>query len=139
MNKHHVQARIPELNNNQDRKELLVYIEQNNLYGSALCRPLPHSEFSWVEDDALEKFATNPQDILNLDDEGDYGYLFEVDLEYPKELHAITGDFPLAPESGRIEDDMFSPFMKSFYHDLCAARACDRKYHPTQVIIDAVR
>ena len=129
VNKHHVTARIPELNNNQDGNEWLVYIDQNNLYGSALCRPLPHSEFSWVADDELQRFASNPHDILNIDDDADYGYLFEVDLEYPKELHAVTGDFPLAPESGLIESDMFSPFMTAFYHDLCAARGVRHTYN----------
>ena len=129
VNKHHVQARIPELNNNQDGNEWLVYIDQNNLYGSALCRPLPHSEFSWVADDELKRFADNPQDIVNIDDEADYGYLFEVDLEYPKELHMETSDFPLAPASDYIVSDMFSPFMKSYYHDLCTARSSGSRLH----------
>ena len=129
VNKHHVTARIPELNNNQDGNEWLVYIDQNNLYGSSLCKPLPHSEFSWVADDELQRFTSNPQEILNIDDDVDYGYLFEVDLEYPKELHAATADFPLAPESGLIESDMFSPFMTAFYHDLCAARGVGSTYN----------
>ena len=135
VNKHYVQARIPELNNNQDGNEWLVYIDQNNLYGSALCRPLPHSEFSWVADDELQRFTSNPHDILNMDDNADYGYLFEVDLEYPRELHTETGDFPLAPESGLIESDMFSPFMTSFYHDLCAARGVSNTYHAVSKLL----
>ncbi|MEL7521335.1 MAG: DNA polymerase, partial [Cyanobacteria bacterium J06553_1] len=68
VNKHHVQAHIPELNNNQDGNIHLTYIDQNNLYGSSLCRPLPHSEFSWVDDEGLKQFS-NPQQILDLNDE----------------------------------------------------------------------
>ena len=42
--------------------------------------------------------AKNSDEILKLDNEGNYGYLFEVDLEYLTELHATTDDFPLAPD-----------------------------------------
>ncbi|MEL7306873.1 MAG: hypothetical protein AAGK05_02755, partial [Pseudomonadota bacterium] len=127
VNKHHVQAHIPELNNNQDGNIHLTYIDQNNLYGSSLCRPLPHSEFSWVDDEGLKQFS-NPQQILDLNDEGDYGYLFEVDLTYSRLLHEQTADFPLAPSHDYIEEDMFSPFMKSYYSDLCHARGVPNKY-----------
>ena len=127
VNKHQVQAHIPELNNDQDGNIHLAYIDQNNLYGSSLCRPLPHSEFTWLAQDELEHLS-NPSEILKLDNEADYGYLFEVDLDYPSELHAATADFPLAPESAYIETDMFSDFMKQLYENICAARGCDTKY-----------
>ena len=127
VNKHHVQAHIPELNNNQDGNVHLTYIDENNLYGSSLCRPLPHSEFSWVDAEGLKQFS-DPQQILNLEDEGDYGYLFEVDLVYPRELHETTAAFPLAPEHDYIEEDMFSPFMKSYYSSLCHARGVKDRY-----------
>ena len=84
----------------------LAYFDENNLYGSSLCRrPLPHSEFSYLDKDELQRFS-DPHQILNLDDEGDYGYLFEVDLVYPRELHETTADFPLAPHHDYIEEDL---------------------------------
>ena len=135
VNKHRVQAHIPELNNNQDGNIHLAYVDENNLYGSSLCLPLSHSEFSWVAEEDLKRFAENPEEIQNLDDEADYGYLFEIDLEYPRELHETTADFPLAPQSGYIEEDMFSPFMKSFYGDLCTARGCSNKFRPCRKLL----
>ena len=58
-----------------------------------------------------------------MDDEGNYGYLFEVDLEYARELHAATRDFPLGPESDFDAEDIniFIPFLKSYYASLCDA------------------
>ena len=38
----------------------------------------------FLDKDELQRFSDPPK-ILNLDDEGDYGYLFEVDLVYPRE------------------------------------------------------
>ena len=134
VNKHQVEARIPELNNNQDGNIHLTYIDQNNLYGSSLCRPLPHSEFTWVGQSELERLS-NPSEILKLEDEADYGYLFEVDLEYPSELHATTADFPLAPEGAYIEEDMFSPYMSSFYKSMCENRGCNNKYKPYRKLL----
>ncbi|GFX64414.1 uncharacterized protein TNCV_4043061 [Trichonephila clavipes] len=39
------------------------------------------------------------QDILNLSGESDVGFILEVDLEYPSNLHDKHSDFPLAPEN----------------------------------------
>jgi len=135
VNKHQVEARIPELGNNQDGNVHLAYIDQNNLYGSSLCRPLPHSEFSWLDEDEL-KYFSDSQNILKLEDEGEWGYLFEVDLIYPQELHDHTSDFPLAPEAGFIERDMFSPFMNSYYTALCQNRGnTSCKYVPYRKLL----
>ena len=61
----------------------LGYAADNNLYGFAMCQPLPHSEFSWVEE--LSIFTRDF--ILILDEEGDYGYAFDADLGYATHLH----------------------------------------------------
>ena len=34
------------------------------------------------------------------------GYLLEVDLEYPEELHKLHNEYPLAPEKLIVPDDM---------------------------------
>ena len=110
----------------------LKYYDQNNLYGSALSKPLPHSEFSWVDETQLEYFS-NPSNILALADEGDWGYFFEVDLIYPDSIKNKTMDFPLAPESGEVTLEMFSPFMKEFHKNL---EACGQpKYKPCRKLL----
>ena len=67
----------------------LQYLDANNLYCWAMSQPLPTGEFKWIkcdEDpkDLVEKFAA----------EKDYGYLLEVDVSYPKELHDLHNDLP---------------------------------------------
>ena len=66
----------------------LIYDDANNLYGFAMCKKLPVSDFKWVDD--LSIFTEDF--IKNYDEEGDIGYLFVVDVEYPKSLHMLHRD-----------------------------------------------
>lgn len=43
------------------------------------------------------------------------GYFFEVDLEYPKELHDLHKDYPMAPELEAVKANQLSEFMKRNY------------------------
>ncbi|KYN09377.1 hypothetical protein ALC57_18509 [Trachymyrmex cornetzi] len=55
----------------------LMYYDVNNLYGWAMCQPLPYAEFRWVEDGAnFDASAIAPDSPT--------GYILEVDLVYPQ-------------------------------------------------------
>ena len=70
--------------------KFIIYLDANNLYGWAMSLPLPTHGFKWMGDDEFEGWRNMP--------EGE-GCILEVDLEYPKELHDLHNDFPLAPEN----------------------------------------
>ncbi|XP_045501419.1 uncharacterized protein LOC123698711 [Colias croceus] len=67
----------------------LTYFDANNLYGWAMFQSLPVGGFEWIDSNT----------DYNVPDNSDFGYVLEVDLEYPDELHNLHSDFPLCPEN----------------------------------------
>ena len=55
------------------------------------CYKLPYGEPKFDND--ISKYTINH--ILNLDPQGDYGYIFNVDLHYPRKLHDRDDEFPI--------------------------------------------
>ena len=49
---------------------------------------------------------------VNLTSENNpHGYILEVDLEYPDQLHELHNDYPLAPEELEISNDILSKLL----------------------------
>ena len=68
----------------------LQYLDANNLYGWAMSQPLPTGEFRWINCDVWDA-----EKLVNmLSKEKKYGYLLEVDVKYPRELHNLHNDIP---------------------------------------------
>ena len=88
------------MKNYDENKEssILIYDDANNLYGWSMCKKLPVDGFKWVDD--LSIFTEDF--INNYDEESDIGYLFVVDVEYPKNLHTLHSDLPFLPERMKI-------------------------------------
>ena len=48
--------------------------------------------------------------LMNIKSNSSTGYILEVDLEYPKELHDIHNDYLLAPEKINILKEQLSKY-----------------------------
>ena len=51
-------------------------------------------------------------DVDSISQKSPIGYFFEVDLDYPDELHELLNDYPLAPEKRAVSSDMLSKYCK---------------------------
>ena len=49
-------------------------------------------------------------ELLHHPDSSSVGYFYEVDLEYPSEIHDQQQDYPLAPEKTLVKDDWLSDY-----------------------------
>ena len=62
-----------------------MYIDANNLYGWAMSKKLHVDGFKWIDD--LTMFTEDF--IKSYDEESDIGYMFVVDVEYPKNPNVL--------------------------------------------------
>ena len=87
----------------------ILYVDANNLYGWAMLQYLPTGGFEWVDVTERENWG---EFILQQEDESPVGYMLEVDLEYPDELHDSHDNFPCAPERMFIKKEYLSDTQK---------------------------
>ena len=87
-----------DLYNPEEESSYLQYLDANNLYGWAMSQDLPTDNFKWGKN--VEKFTAKK--IANLVKRNGKGYLLEVDVEYPTELHDKHNDLPFLPEKMKI-------------------------------------
>ena len=88
-------------NHNKNKESsYLEYLDANNLYGWAMSEKLPVGNFKWIEKDYISKF--DEKFIKSYDENSDKGYILEVDVEYPENLHKLHSDLTFLPESMKI-------------------------------------
>ena len=80
----------------------ITYLDENNLYGWSMSEYLPYGEFEWLKN--VDKL-----DVMSIDKKSDVGYILEVDLKYPNELHELHN----APEKLTVANDILSNYCKS--------------------------
>ncbi|CAB4039210.1 Gastrula zinc finger, partial [Paramuricea clavata] len=95
---------VPDYDPKQENS-YVMYFDANNLYGWAMSQPLPTGEFDWLTDQEIAEL-----DITDVADDNEQGYVLEVDLHYPSELHDLHNDYPLAPERMKVSSEMLSPY-----------------------------
>lgn len=89
------------------RKTYLMYLDANNLYGWAMCKPLPVDGFKFAK-------VMTVEELMAIDVDGKTGYFIECDLEYPTSLHLSHSLLPLAPENVKVRNDELSDYQKLF-------------------------
>ncbi|CAG9794210.1 unnamed protein product [Diatraea saccharalis] len=95
--KRHVVANNKYLQNYDKSKQdvYIMFYDANNLYGHAMCLYLPYGGFKWQ--------PIHPNFDYKVPEDSDIGYILEVDLSYPKELHDLHSDFPLCPKKKTVD------------------------------------
>ena len=83
----------------------ITYLDANNLYGWAMSQYSPHRGFKRLNQKQISNFCLN-----SISENISIGYILEVDLEYPSELHKLHNDYPLAPEQLEISQNMLSKY-----------------------------
>ena len=83
--------------NNNEESSYIQYLDANNLYGWAMSKKLPVNGFKWTDNNII-----NEDFIKSFDENNDKGYIFEIDVKYPKRLHELNSDLPFLSEQMEI-------------------------------------
>ena len=59
------------------------------------------------------------------------GHIYEVDLEYPEELHDLHNDYPCAAEKIKVSDDMLSAYCREIKNKFKISSGNVNKLIPT--------
>jgi hypothetical protein len=79
----------------------------------AMCMRLPIGYFRFLTEEEIPNF-----DLISVHGNADKGYMLEVDLEYSEVLHDLHSDYPLAPETKSVPDNILSPFSRKLWSKL---------------------
>ena len=104
----------------------IMYLDANNLYGWAMSQYLPTGNFKWMTDKEISK--TN---LGKYKADSKEGLILEVDLEYPKELHDLHNDYPIASEKVKVSNDMLSAYCKKIAKKYNISTGLVKKLIPT--------
>jgi len=108
VSKRYAKANNPQVPDYDPRKPKnhIMYYDANNLYGWAMCKPLPIRGFKWKREMPTE------EEILRKKEKAKIGWILEVDLEYPEELHEEHTGYALAPEKICVKKEWLSEYQK---------------------------
>ena len=79
------------------KSSYLQHYDANSLYPWAMAQKLPVDCSEWEKP---SKFTSDF--IKNYDEKSSTGYLFDVDIDYPKNLHDLHSDLPFLPQRMKI-------------------------------------
>ena len=99
-------ANNPDIGQSYDANQPLsyiVYLDANNLYGHAMSQPLPTGHFKWLTEEEWRLL-----DWKTIPDDAPKGYILDVDLEYPAQLHDRHNDNPLAPDKRQMQYELLN-------------------------------
>ena len=87
--KRHIKANNKHIKNYDPRKssKYISYLDMDNLYGWGMSGYLPYGGFKWLKN--VVNF-----DVNLISEKSPIGYILEVNLEYPEELHYLHNDYP---------------------------------------------
>ncbi|XP_070152501.1 uncharacterized protein [Polyergus mexicanus] len=95
----------------------LMYFDINNLYGWAMCQSLPYENFRWIDN-------VTSVDLMSVTSDSPIGYILEVDLAYPSDLHDSHADLPFYPTRdkppGKRDEKLLATLRSVFAEDLVA-------------------
>ena len=115
----YAKANNPRLEENWDpnqKQKYIFVVDCTNQYIWSMMQYLPVDGFKWIDWTLSTKEWV--EFLKKQEDAQEKGYFFEVDLHYPRHLHDLHDQYPLAPEHLTIKKEMLSPYQQKLGKEL---------------------
>ena len=113
----------------------IIALDFTNLYGLAMSYKLPFSDFSYLNKSQLrhmqelfDSISSGKKADSILDDKAQTGYIFCVDIYFPKKVHQKLDRFVVCPIKSKVTFDMLSYIQKQIFKKL----NIDKQYKSTE-------
>ncbi|GFQ88361.1 uncharacterized protein TNCT_238781 [Trichonephila clavata] len=91
--------------------KFILSLDVNNLYRTAMAfYKLPESEFRFLNKKEMDTFS-----LMSVTSDSNVGYILEVDIFYPPELHSKHNSFPMAPQHETINYEICFLLIKKIF------------------------
>ena len=90
---------------NTEETIYIMYFDANNLDGWAMTQYLPIGGFECMTEEEINNF-----DLSSVKEDSPEGYILQVDIKYPSELHHYFDDYPPAPGKLKVTNYMLSKY-----------------------------
>lgn len=101
---------IPSRYNKSEPTKYIMYWDANNLYGYALSQCLPISDFQWLSQDEINNF-----NLHEIPFDSERGFILEVDIQYPKDLHEEHNNYPFCVEKNKPPNSNYTKLIQNLY------------------------
>ena len=117
---------------NDTETDTLFALDANNLYSVAQSSLLPWGNYEWCDGTEIQILTDQ---ILNVPDSGDVGFILDCDLQYGSELHKKHSSFPLLPEKKEFQFSDLSPVSQSYLKTINGEKEAKR-YKSEKLVTD---
>lgn len=108
----------------------ILYLDANNLYAWAMIQFMPCKNFKWNKDE------WNLEKIMTISNTSDKGYMFEVDLHIPEELHDYFNNYVPCPESISVKKDYLSEWQQINYKESKITKLCTTFFDKKKYVVN---
>jgi hypothetical protein len=98
---------LPESYNPDVERSYIMYYDTNAMYACAMSMAVGHGGCRWLREDELDAL-----DVMSIPDDSSDGYLIEIDMHSPQNMHKHHEQLPLGPTKRTVRQAELSQYAR---------------------------
>ena len=103
----------------ETKSTYLMYLDANELYGWSMVQALPYKDIKFNTEITIDE-------ILQTENQAETGYMVEVDISFPPEIHERLKQLPPCPETRAPDETWFSDYQRDLKKRTGSNSKCEK-------------